>query len=375
MANHRYAALVGNGLSIPYNANLSVPSLTTALINDLTTLSGSPAGSALAAFAQSIRGMSASGAASNFELLLGPLDAAAAALPHLLRLASLVANAAHVQTASRTVSDFAEAVHQLGLGRVLDRIARESEATLSDPQFVSTVRHWVESFHALPSAGIGKAIGTLNYDGLVHAAALDLHLSPADLSTGYNPAAHGVVAGQPDLHANKLRNEDNLPSRDLEILNLHGSLGWLRSSAGEIWKFELGDLRTQDYWNTFSTGQSSWDPVVILTDQKAPAVAERPFSLAYDVFRNRLALADRWMIVGYGLGDEPVNSVLQTAAKLKPAPTRADLTILCIDYRKEAATLKRRVAQIVGVAESQVLVDVTGIPTAIGGGPWIQWAS
>ncbi|MBZ0116165.1 MAG: SIR2 family protein [Sandaracinaceae bacterium] len=376
MTGHRYAALVGNGLSIPYNAKLSVPNLTNALLADLAMLSGNGlAGAALSAFANGIRGPAAPPGASTFERLLGPLEAAAAAIPHLSHLAGLTSSAGSVQQATTTVSDFARDVHRLGLGRVLDRIARESEARLADQSFIQTVQRWVECFHTLPGASTAKTIGTLNYDGLVHAAALSLRLGPADLSTGYDVGSHVVVSGSATLAAHKLRSTNNLPPADLQILNLHGSLGWLRDARGEIWKFELGDLRTNNYWTEFAAGESDWQPVVILTDQKTAAVAEHPFSLAYDIFRERLTQADRWMIVGYGLGDQPVNNVLRSAMGLKTEDARRDLMVLGIDYGKRAADMTREIAQYLGIDSAQVLVDVAGIPAAIQATSWTRWAA
>lgn len=376
MALHNFAALVGNGLSIPYNANLSVPSLTLSLVNDLSSLSGTPAATALAAFAHTIRGTTPSISSSNFEQLLGPLEAAAAAVPILARLAGVASNAATVQAASHVVTNFATQVHRLGIATVLARIATEAEASLSDMQFNSTVLNWVQAFHALPGTSMTrKTIGTLNYDGLVHAAALASGYQLADLSTGYSFAQHGVIVGQPSLGAHRLRELDDIPNAHIEIVNLHGSLGWLRSAHGDVWKFDIGDLRSQRYWEEFGANNTPWVPAVILTDQKTPAVAERPFSLAYEVFRSRLFSSDRWMIVGYGFGDDPVNGVLATAAALKDPLEHQRLRILCIDYNKPVDALRQHVAKLVGVPETQVLVDVRGIPSATGGVDWNSWAA
>jgi hypothetical protein len=219
-------------------------------------------------------------------------------------------------------------------------------------------------------------VGTLNYDGLIHAAALNLPVSLADMSTGYesHEGEHCVVPGEPMVVGHLLRNHDNMPGNTLQLLNLHGSLGWLRtSSSGAIWKFDLSDLRDQDYWSALAANNTSWTPSLILTDQKGNAVAEYPFSLAYEIFRERLARADRWMIVGYGFGDEPVNAILRTAASLKDDLSKKELEVLVIDYEREPVALRRRVAQIVGLENEQIRVDTSGIPEAIGSAAWKKW--
>ena len=54
-------------------------------------------------------------------------------------------------------------------------------------------------------------------------------------------------------------------------------------------------------------------PQIVLTDQKAKMIVDRPFSIAYKIFEDRLRSSDFWFIGGYAFGDEPVNAALRRA--------------------------------------------------------------
>ena len=75
------------------------------------------------------------------------------------------------------------------------------------------------------------------------------------------------------------------------------------------------------------SGETDWDPQVVLTNQefKNDAVLASPYAMAYSTFRSALAAADRWLIVGYSFRDACINEMLltqfQARAKAGITPT------------------------------------------------------
>ena len=303
--SHDYVALLGNGVSLAYSPQLRVANLTTELANEFDKLGASEADVALKKLAEESRLDPLAG----FESMLGPLETTARSLEALTDLAPLAATksaAADVEKVRR----FVETVHRTGLSIVLGKIAEYSKGA------GATSFGAVDDFiHGLVSLAEPKrlSVATLNYDGLTHAGLLK-HGSPADLALGYKKGRHEVVIGKPRINGLKLRSVDDIPQQKSPIIQLHGSLGWLRSpDTGVVWSFNLEDLRKLDYWNELKKGTATWTPVVVLTDQKERTVMRRPFALAYDILQDRLVSSNRWLVAGYGLGDKPVNELFRTA--------------------------------------------------------------
>lgn len=112
-----------------------------------------------------------------------------------------------------------------------------------------------------------------------------------------------------------LRTHANFPDRRLRLLHLHGSLAWLRGPDGVVYRFDISSLRNRHYWKAWREGRTDWAPEVVLTNQpvKTSLVTQHPFSLAYRTFQRDLLTADKWLIVGYSLGDRCVNEMLTEA--------------------------------------------------------------
>ena len=141
-------------------------------------------------------------------------------------------------------------------------------------------------------------VATLNYDGLTHAGLLK-HGKPADPAHGFQNHSHTVVRGRKPIDGFALRQSDDIPDDKTPLIQLHGSLGWLRHpETGSVLRFTLDDLRAIDYWSEWGAGNTNWSPVVVLTDQKERTIVRRPFALAYDIFQQRLIASDRWLIGG-----------------------------------------------------------------------------
>jgi len=176
--------------------------------------------------------------------------------------------------------------------------------------------------------------------------------------------------------AHPLRYEDDLPERDIQLLNLHGSLSWLADKETRAaWKFELSDLRSMDYWSALKRGSATLFPMVVLTNRKAEMTLQWPFSLAYDVFERRMATSDHWLVAGYRFGDEPVNSALKRAASLRSSMEREPPEVLVVTTTTADSGMRGKVAQALGIPLAQVQVETSGLPTAVGTDVWQTWAS
>jgi SIR2-like domain len=360
----KLACLVGNGLSIAYNRDLSVEELTRALVGNFQHLAGTNAGNELARFATSLTGQRS----DDFERLLGPLDNASQALAYLEGLASTAGPQARqaLTTTIRFLRDF----HRLGVATVLDLVGRRSSGSAGDFEVVERF------YSAVVALDFDKpiSVGTLNYDGLAHAGSLDT-ATIADLATGYD-SAPVLIDGSRTITGQLLRDEDNLlQDRAIQLLHLHGFLGWLRDPVTrEVRKFDLKKLRDARFWQSLQAGRARLEPVVVLTNRKEDAIARRPFSLAYEIFRRRLVGASHWLIVGYGFGDEPLNAQLRSAVASRSALNMGLPKVLVVSHARDSKALARDAAAELELPPSQVVADGDGIPSAIGANAWQSWS-
>jgi hypothetical protein len=363
----RLTCLIGNGLSIAYNPALSIPRLTQSLLRILRDLGGSEAAESLAGFARTLNGNDP----ASFEDLLAPLEIAANSLPSLTGLLSLR------QITHGTLSDgilhttqFLRELHGLGLGKVLELVATEAQGE-GGPAFnrviLDTCRAIVQLTEDEPIT-----IGTLNYDGLLHAGFGTLNdedeATYCDLAEGFSPSSCRPTTGA-SLTCWKLRTTNNLPARRVQLLNLHGSLGWLGpSDANSAFKFELDDLRMRGYWRRLAEGQARMFPLLVLTNRKSEIVKEWPFSLAYQLLESRLAEADHWLIAGYSFQDKPLNGLLRRA-----------LFQRCDNQPKVLVIAKDAVPPNLGhvfrrLDETNLFTSTRGLPEAISGPRWRAWS-
>ncbi|MFI5936262.1 hypothetical protein [Actinoplanes sp. NPDC051494] len=318
-------ALVGNGLSIACEPRFSCSSLTIGMQEKFKNLGLDGADTALRKFAEKLNNSRSIDNA--FEEMLGPLEAASGVLGGLYEMASALrssmpGNGDKILESLRRAERFSDLFYRLGSTGILELIEEVSEGV-----DISIPKALVEGLVEVAAPG-KLTIGTLNYDALLLSAVLaideerrtagDLHFA-ADMADGRVEMFHEVTPRK-EIRGHRIRRSiSDFPSWPLTLLALHGSLTWLRDTrSGDVWKFELSDIRSNpNYWNDILQS-SDWKPAVIMTNQsgKASRVTEQPFKLAYEAFQERLGGASRWMIGGYGFGDECVNSVLaEVAAK------------------------------------------------------------
>lgn len=369
--------LIGNGVSVAYNSDLTVGQLTDDLLARFHDAGASEPELALARFADSQSRVPG----DLFEALLGPLSSTAEALGHLPGLAALAqaAGADDVVTALGTASKFLSDVHRIGLAITLGHIAERSLGGRYDDIIFRTAAELV---------GLGApgdlTVGTLNYDGLLHAGMLDAGrdgwgrtvFDIVDLAAGYTEEMHQVTPGD-RLLGHRLRDFDDLLANRAALLQLHGSLGWLAQPADPtgVWRFELPELRDAEYWAHLRAGDTLWNPVVVLTDRKDRAVTNWPFSLAYEIFQRRLVDADRWLIVGYGLGDVPVNLLFATAAHERTRLRRPIPPTLVIGLTPDPDRLRVEATEALRIPPSVITALGLGIPEAYASGEWNRWAN
>jgi hypothetical protein len=372
------ACLIGNGLSISYNPRLRIPTLTSDLVAAIAARAGTESGRALYSFARTLRGRRA----RQFEELLGPIEAAALALGALQPLIPVAARApsetrAHVRGASR----FATNLHRFGLGTALELISQRAMGA-GDEAFEGRI---VPICRALAQLSRRRRIfvGTLNYDGLLHAGFLraqteGIDFAFSDMAAGYDSARHLPAWGGQPADCWGIRTSDDLDTR-VQLLNLHGSLGWLRDPhSRKVWKFELEDLRMLNnrgltYWEALRRGAARMLPTVVLTDIKTSVVEGSPFELVYSIFEERLTRADRWLIAGCSLGDKPVVSVLKRALRRRLKRGLAAPRMLVISKGVTTVQLRQATRRTLGLRAGRLLVDTSGLPLAVGGKGWEQW--
>ena len=369
--------LLGNGVSLAYNPALRVDRLTADLVQRFTELGATEPERALAAYAAQLAVVPG----EHFEPLLGPLVATSNALGYVPGLAALTDQGpARIAAALQTVSDFLRTVHRIGMAVTLGHIA---ERTIGGA--------WEEGIWPVADALIqlGAAreltVGTLNYDGLLHSGLMEAGTNVwgtttfeiADLADGRH-AAEATCEVVPGRHllGHRLRSSADLPADRASLIQLHGSLGWLRHPEGVIYRFSLPDLRDAAYWSERQAGRTEWEPVVVLTDRKDSAVEGWPFSMAYSTFFGRLLTANRWLIVGYGLGDAPVNAVYDAAVRERSRQgLRATPPTLVVGCGGDDSDLRERAVHALGLHASAVVASADGVPAVFEKEAWQEWAA
>jgi hypothetical protein len=365
------ACLVGNGASIGYNPELTIPKLTNKLTALFVAAGATRAEAALRQFAQQI----SSAGASGFEELLGPLEHTARGvlvLPELVPVTKASADSEDVTQAINLVVEFLRELHRHGVGTTLELIATLAHGVAGALEV--TYLPLATTLAGMRASHGHLTIATLNYDGLLHGVAIDALPPIADLADGRPDACASfeVVPGH-TLVGRPLRLVDDLLDTRTHILQLHGSLGWLRrpSHLDQVWSFRIPELRTAGYWQAWKSGTTDWSPVVVLTDRKSQVVAEWPFELAYSTFYQRLVRAKRWLVVGYGFGDHPVNNVLARAIT-----ARQPEEVLVVDHgADEQAVLLRAREGMRAPASLKIRVSMAGVAGCVQAVEWQAWAA
>ncbi len=366
----RVVAFVGNGLSIAYNPALSIASLTGELLRRFDETDDD-----LRAIAAAARSDDTDG----FEQLLGPFDAVSAMIRNLPGIQSEGGWTPRFNALGEAL-EAAKDIHMRGTGIALsliaDRSQNDGDFTIVDT-FCSAVAELTEPREL--------TIATLNYDGLLAAGFLQeaIHhdwtvrrtLSICDMADGRTRSEliPDFTNGR-TIESWELRQIPDFLDDRARLLNLHGSLGWLRhiEDPHYVRKFRIPDLREADFWSRHSRGEASWEPIVVLTSRKTELTQEWPYQLCYAELRRALAEADRWLIAGYGFADEPVNQAFKWAVRARQRQRR-DTRVLVIGIERPPI-LRARTRGRLGIPADWTIASDDGLPDAIEGDLWQEWA-
>ncbi|MFI2753745.1 SIR2 family protein [Cellulomonas sp. P22] len=308
------AVLVGNGLSIAYNPELALPSLTKALLERIAEMPGG--GSEAVAAMKQIAERALPGGAStdgDFETLVGAFGAEGATMRYLSNLAAIVVPGdEELAIALNRVAAFATKVRDLGISYVLEVIFERSRAQHDRAQRL------FELCRAIVGEFAGNvAFGNLNYDTLLLSALLEACGGElADMGHGYRKVRVSVESETYTVPALRRAAVDFPKDRRVQLLHLHGSLTYWADPEKDIYaKFDTNFLRTYGLWKAVREGEVDERPVVVLANQrdKSDHVKDYPFSLAYQMFEGRLASANHWLIIGYSFRDSCVNERVRAA--------------------------------------------------------------
>lgn len=313
MMNTHYnaAVLVGNGLSIAFNSELNLQSITQEVLRRIEEAEGGDVVAAMQELAERAipEGVNS---ADDFELLVGAFGAEASALGIFNTLAELTKPADHelVRSIGRVV-EFAGQVRDTGISYVLEVIADRSHAYMDEAQDLH------QMINAISDAFAGRiTFGNLNYDTLLLAALLAVCKGElADMGHGWKSVTVSVENAQSLSVPALRRHPSDFPEgRRVRLLHLHGSLTyWAREDAELYGKLPRELVEDGGQWKAVREQTTNVRPVVVLANRrdKTEHVDRYPFKLAYEVFSQGLSESAHWIVIGYSFRDDPVNAMLR----------------------------------------------------------------
>lgn len=310
MGDRRLAALVGNGLSIAVNPDLTLARITTEVRARIKADTGDAAADAMSAIADRA---SPHGTPSDadFEVLVGAFGAERRNLDLLPTMAGAIGDGGKkkLRRSIRRAATFASHVQDRGISHVLEVIADRSRTGADSGPLREFLADVVGRFDHV-------CFGNLNYDTLLLAALLRVCDTGtlADMADG-RYSSRIAFGRDRSIEGNSLRTSGRAfpDDRPVQLLHLHGSLTYW-GEGDQHTKLPHHEL-DETVWQAVRDQSTTARPDVILTNQrdKAAAVESAPFALAYEMFRTALRDASRWLIIGYSFRDIPVNTALRAA--------------------------------------------------------------
>lgn len=346
----RITALIGNGCSIAYNPEFRMDPLTERILREFAGVD-----SAVPEVAEVLNRLADAAVREPderkrfFEALFGPIERMGRGLQELRALSDLVGAGTEVTATFDRAARFGEELRRRTIGSALQVVA--SLSNNKDEQGKSTQRQVVNWLNDARGDEGTVEIFTLNYDALIDGAVVDLteersDVTMSDMAQGYGWVELQVTNQGDVVPAAPLRDDDVYPAQFI-VFHLHGSLQWLRTEGGWVYKVkQIDHLRDVEFWRRHAAGATPVEPVVILADQKEHAVKADPFRWAYDRLEESLKHAEAIVIIGYGFGDSPVNRALARGLWGKESPVKVidhtDDTIGTRDRLVEATTSELR---------------------------------
>jgi hypothetical protein len=306
------AVLVGNGLSIAFNPELELRSITEEVMTRIRAADGDDVVAAMKEIAENAlpEGVTSD---EDFEHLVGAFGTESRMLGMLETLATLTSpKDEELREAIRRVASFAAQVRDNGVSHVLEVICERTHAEFEKAaELHALVTSILEAFP-------GKvAFGNLNYDTLLLAALLhvdDDKKQVADLADGRSTVNVEVNDKEHrDVPALRREATDFPQRRRVRLLHLHGCLAYWENRQMDLFaKIPKEILDDDKQWSAVRDRTTNVRPSVVLANprDKAQHVTEYPYSLAYEVFEEGLRSATNWIVIGYSLRDEPINRML-----------------------------------------------------------------
>ncbi|MEZ2389067.1 hypothetical protein AB6813_05855 [bacterium RCC_150] len=224
------AVLVGNGLSIAFNQQLNLASITREMISRMesATEDGDKVVHAMKEIAR--RALSDGEVTDeDFEKLVGAFDSQVLTLDELRKLADLVASEdTELRKSIQDVAAFSQKIRDMGISYVLEVIMERSRGdwTLHE-EMHDLVSAIIEAFEG------NVHIGNLNYDTLLLSALKAVDAPMSDMGHGFSQFPirvkdeHDSDDGGTLYTVTRLRTVDNFPvgaRYRVKLLHLHGSL-------------------------------------------------------------------------------------------------------------------------------------------------------
>ncbi|MBF4622699.1 SIR2 family protein [Clavibacter sp. VKM Ac-2872] len=305
------AVLVGNGLSIAFNPELELRSITEEVMRRIETADGDDVVAAMKEIAENALPDGVT-SAEDFEHLVGAFGTESRTLGTLETLATLTSPMdEELRDAIRRVASFAGQVRDNGVSHVLEVICERTHAEFEK----------AAELHALVTAILkafpGKvAFGNLNYDTLLLAALLHVcqDRQVADLADGRKSVRVAFDDNRTrEVKALRRTAADFPIDWRVNLLHLHGSLTYWENKQENIYaKIPKEILDDEEQWRAVRERTTNVRPTVVLANprDKAQHVREYPYNLAYEVFGAGLDSATHWIVIGYSFRDEPINRML-----------------------------------------------------------------
>jgi hypothetical protein len=102
----------------------------------------------------------------------------------------------------------------------------------------------------------------------------------------------------------------------LRLHHLHGAGTWMRADGEIVKARRLDEIRGAGLFSAWAEGieghegHGAVEPVVILGDQKGPAVQRNPFNQTYEAFAAATSSAEEIVLAGFSFLDEPLNRTI-----------------------------------------------------------------
>lgn len=343
------AVLVGNGLSIAFNPELNLASITREMIERMQAASDNGDKILLAMNMIASRSVALDEVTDDdFEQLVGAFDSQVFTLEELGRLAELVeSNDDDLKNAIAEVSKFSQRVRDMGISYVLEVVMERSRA---DHRIHAEIHDTIKSIFDQFRGRV--TFGNLNYDTLLLSGLLAAEAPLADMGRGVASVPlrvinkeSGETSSTVSYKAWPLRTSLDFPAHDryrVRLLHLHGSVVfWKQADGSAHIKVPIESLRNHDMWSGLRDGKPKWRPAVVLANQrdKAQHVERYPFKLGYEGFAASLAESEHWLIIGYSFRDTCVNDLLRTEfLKRRKKPTVLVSTFGDLPTRSEIET-------------------------------------